>query len=89
VSDGVRDMNSLIDWLARRQMPGNVSDDEDTDESVSETTDAVEFPRSGVGFNGRCNKLVDSCYSWWICGTLKVSAKLACYESNLLNRNRL
>ena len=25
-----------------------------------------------VGFNGRCNKIADTCYSWWVAGSLDV-----------------
>lgn len=25
-----------------------------------------------VGFNGRCNKIADTCYCWWVGGTLSV-----------------
>lgn len=27
-----------------------------------------------AGFNGRCNKVADTCYSWWVGGSLAVSA---------------
>lgn len=26
-----------------------------------------------AGFNGRCNKVADTCYSWWVGGSLAVS----------------
>jgi geranylgeranyl transferase type-1 subunit beta len=75
VEDGVRDMDALIGWLARRQLPigvGNADDADDDDDGESEDEIGVAYSRTGVGFNGRCNKVVDSCYSWWICATLKV-----------------
>jgi geranylgeranyl transferase type-1 subunit beta len=66
-------MDSLIGWLARRQLPVRPKDEEDGDDEDEEEEEiGVEYPRAGVGFNGRCNKVVDSCYSWWICATLKV-----------------
>ena len=27
---------------------------------------------SSAGFNGRCNKVADTCYAWWVGGTLSV-----------------
>jgi len=32
-----------------------------------------------AGFNGRCNKIADTCYSWWVGGSLAVSN----YSSNI------
>ena len=29
-----------------------------------------------AGFNGRCNKSSDTCYSFWVCGALAVSVRL-------------
>ena len=31
------------------------------------------FERQWVGVNGRCNKVADTCYSFWVGGTLGVS----------------
>ncbi|KAE9971523.1 hypothetical protein EG328_005530 [Venturia inaequalis] len=28
-----------------------------------------------IGFNGRCNKLADTCYSWWVGGSLAILGK--------------
>lgn len=25
-----------------------------------------------AGFNGRCNKIADTCYAWWVCASLSV-----------------
>jgi geranylgeranyl transferase type-1 subunit beta len=90
VDDGVRDMDALVGWLARRQLPVCAKDDGDDyaggeegdgDDGQESREDAfedagIEYPREGVGFNGRCNKVVDSCYSWWICATLKALGRL-------------
>ena len=86
VGEGVRDMDALIGWLARRQLPVRARDGGDDGEEGGEEGPedvGIEYPREGVGFNGRCNKVVDSCYSWWICATLKVRRRRrACRSSN-------
>jgi geranylgeranyl transferase type-1 subunit beta len=30
------------------------------------------FELQWIGFNGRSNKIADTCYSWWIAGSLAV-----------------
>lgn len=30
------------------------------------------FELQWVGFNGRCNKIADTCYSWWVGASLAV-----------------
>ena len=32
-----------------------------------------------AGFNGRCNKVADTCYSWWVGGTLSVRASFSSF----------
>lgn len=67
-------------FLAHRQFryvgPG---EDDDSDASIADD----QLPEalcglsldetSCVGFNGRCNKVADTCYCWWVGGTLSVS----------------
>ncbi|KUI57785.1 Geranylgeranyl transferase type-1 subunit beta [Cytospora mali] len=36
--------------------------------SLAECTEAAKH----VGFNGRCNKVADTCYTWWVLGSLSV-----------------
>ena len=33
-----------------------------------------EYDRQWVGVNGRCNKVADTCYTFWVGGTLGVSS---------------
>lgn len=40
-----------------------------------------------AGFNGRCNKIADTCYSWWVGGSLAVSRYQAKIRSDLLLTN--
>ncbi|KAB5522175.1 type-1 proteins geranylgeranyltransferase subunit beta [Coniochaeta sp. 2T2.1] len=69
------DMSSIIHWLVSRQFAyiDPSSDDEDEDESnftlTSLTIPDLELP---VAFNGRCNKVADTCYCWWVSGALAV-----------------
>ncbi|KAG7283999.1 hypothetical protein NEMBOFW57_010357 [Staphylotrichum longicolle] len=77
----IRDMPGLIHWLTSRQFvylePPN-ADDEDSDDE-----DEVNFllPQRladlslasntrHVACNGRCNKVADTCYTWWVGGAL-------------------
>jgi geranylgeranyl transferase type-1 subunit beta len=59
-------------------------DDDDDDDDVNPDEDNFIEPTLGslsfedvskqcVGFNGRCNKLADTCYCWWVSGSLSVS----------------
>lgn len=32
----------------------------------------VDFNLHWVGLNGRCNKIADTCYAYWVCGPLKI-----------------
>ena len=46
---------------------------------ISEAADTGTIPlisvSSTAGFNGRCNKSTDTCYSFWICGSLSVGRR--------------
>lgn len=88
VRDGVPDVPALVSWLASRQFEyvqgGEDADDEDDDDpnfrfaalSLSDgpTGGAQDPPPPAqhIGFNGRCNKVADTCYTWWNLGTLAV-----------------
>ncbi|MCJ1405034.1 hypothetical protein MMC11_008260 [Xylographa trunciseda] len=39
-----------------------------------------------VGFNGRCNKIADTCYSWWAGGTLAMLKKTHLLSFNAIRR---
>lgn len=75
----IRDMPGLLHWLASRQFvylePEEESDSDDDDPvnfalpqrladlSLSQNT-------RHVACNGRCNKVADTCYTWWVGGAL-------------------
>lgn len=57
---------------------GDNNDDNDDDADCANfqlaslsLADHDEPPRH-VGFNGRCNKVADTCYTWWVLGSLSV-----------------
>ncbi|KAJ4394344.1 geranylgeranyl transferase type-1 subunit beta [Gnomoniopsis smithogilvyi] len=84
VEEGIADRKGFVAWLASRQFaylaPENEADDEDEDDdpatanfrlaelSLSESTTTPQL----IGFNGRCNKVADTCYTWWTLGSLAV-----------------
>lgn len=74
-------MPGLIHWLASRQFvylePPPPAEDEDEDEYEDEDNfvlpalpaDLAEAPSTAlrhVACNGRCNKVADTCYTWWV-----------------------
>ncbi|EPE04172.1 type-1 protein geranylgeranyltransferase subunit beta [Ophiostoma piceae UAMH 11346] len=80
---GIADLPGLMRWLASRSFvyqTGNDDDntDSDSDEEwhesvVSEITTSDSLtPSCVVGFNGRCNKHADSCYTWWTLGSIAI-----------------
>jgi geranylgeranyl transferase type-1 subunit beta len=85
---GLTNIPALIRWLVSRQVGYHEDDDEGEEEdSVQKQREALagvykdrpsvpglsleeeEF----VGFNGRCNKMVDTCYAFWVTASLDVS----------------
>lgn len=84
VEDGIADRKGFVAWLASRQFAylasenGDDEEDEDDDPatanfrlaelSLSESTTMPQL----IGFNGRCNKVADTCYTWWTLGSLAV-----------------
>lgn len=61
-------------------------DDDDDEDDDDEDPDTANFQMAGlslseadshqdtrhVGFNGRCNKVADTCYTWWVLGSLSI-----------------
>ncbi|KAF9870650.1 prenyltransferase and squalene oxidase [Colletotrichum karsti] len=79
VERGIVDVPLLVKFLAYRQFEylerDEESDDPDTANFLLPETlgqlsidDNMRF----VGFNGRCNKVADTCYCWWVGGTLQM-----------------
>lgn len=87
---GVSSHDNIIRWLVSRQVPFQAKDgysEDDYEDLVTSGTEEekiegekVELGSDGkpvwAGFNGRCNKLGDTCYSYWVGGSLDILKKL-------------
>jgi geranylgeranyl transferase type-1 subunit beta len=86
LQDGISDIPGFISFLVSRQFAyldpetadgGAEGDNDDNDDCANfqlaslSLADPDEPPRH-VGFNGRCNKVADTCYTWWVLGSLSV-----------------
>jgi len=84
LNQAIPNMPHLIRFLAFRQftyLPRE--DDEDDEQNFFQPPSLASLSLSDghlVGFNGRCNKVADTCYCWWVAGTLKVRYTL-CYDT--------
>lgn len=93
LSTGSNQFEALITWLASRQTAQLEEPEEDEDDEQLETTETESLDDrvrglpnvkpleadtiSCAGFNGRCNKYADTCYSFWNGATLVVCETLA------------
>ncbi len=82
----IADLPGLVRWLGSRTFlyaSESVNDEEEEEEEWQEsivsnvTPEALLQPACHplLGFNGRCNKHADSCYTWWTVGTLTILAR--------------
>jgi geranylgeranyl transferase type-1 subunit beta len=80
---GLTNIPSTIKWLVSRQVGYSTEESESppsTPINFSGISNENAVQPSGisgdnhefVGFNGRCNKMVDTCYSFWVTGSLDV-----------------
>ena len=80
VDAGVQDREKLLRFLAQRQFSYVDSDDEDDEDDDEENYVEAKLGNlrldAPVGFNGRWNKRADTCYTWWVAGTLGVRFSL-------------
>jgi geranylgeranyl transferase type-1 subunit beta len=78
VSRGVPDRDALIRFLVHRQfsyLASREQDESDDDENYIQAKLGelgLADQCAHVGYNGRWNKKADTCYTWWVAGTLKV-----------------
>ncbi|KAL7274525.1 geranylgeranyl transferase type-1 subunit beta [Rhizina undulata] len=82
-STGISSHANLTKWLVHRQTPHGVRDeleDDELEEAILHGVDKVELGSDGRplrgGFHGRCNKRADTCYSFWVGGSLDVLKRL-------------
>lgn len=78
---GIADLPALLRWLGSRSFLYKTDDEDDEEEEewhesivTDVTPETLLQPACHplLGFNGRCNKHADSCYTWWTVGTLAI-----------------
>lgn len=84
VDRGVPDRAALVRFLVHRQFNYLAKEEEDDDEEDNENFVETRLGDlslgngcTHVGWNGRWNKKADTCYCWWVAGTLSVRLALA------------
>lgn len=81
------DLPATVRWLVSRQIGYREEEEQDEDEDghdhslpLQDSADINSLAGLSlhdsqfVGFNGRCNKRVDTCYAFWVGASLDVSA---------------
>ena len=95
---GLTNIPATIRWLVSRQVGYRDDEEEDEDEDPTKAqreamagiyNDKPSVPglsledEEFVGFNGRCNKSVDTCYAFWVTASLDVSTISRCHNSGV------
>ncbi|OAA34777.1 geranylgeranyl transferase type I beta subunit [Metarhizium rileyi] len=77
VGEGVPDRKALIRFLVHRQFSYLAKEEEDESDGDAENYIQARLGHlsladqcAHVGYNGRWNKKADTCYCWWVAGTL-------------------
>ncbi|OTB11534.1 hypothetical protein K445DRAFT_212580 [Daldinia sp. EC12] len=84
---GIPSIPSLVHFLASRQFDYLELNSDDENEEIQNhplpdlSTLAILDEPQIAGFNGRLNKVADTCYTWWVSGTLFMLG-----ESKVLDR---
>lgn len=78
LNQGIPNREGLLQFLASRQF-AYLAKEEEEDEVEENFLESKlgETNYGHVGFNGRWNKKADTCYCWWVGGTLSVSLLLS------------
>lgn len=74
MEEGIPNRQGLIQFLASRPfayLPQEEEADEVEENFIESKVGAADYGH--IGFNGRWNKKADTCYCWWVGGTLAVS----------------
>jgi len=84
---GLTNVAETTRWLVSRQMgyQAEVEDSDDESEATKDDPESTELAVEAedfVGFNGRCNKMVDTCYAFWVGASLDVSLLKGCAKYN-------
>lgn len=80
VEKGLADVELLVKFLVYRQFDYFEKEEDEEDDPNFVLPDALgqltlDENTRFVGFNGRCNKVADTCYCWWVGGTLQVRGR--------------
>ncbi|KAF2749645.1 geranylgeranyl transferas-like protein type i beta subunit [Sporormia fimetaria CBS 119925] len=77
---GITDLPSTLHWLVSRQTLTLEEGEEDEGEQNGDANPSKgaqsQQDLSMVGMNGRCNKIADTCYAYWVCAPLDVLGHL-------------
>lgn len=83
LQEGIGDIPGFISFLVSRQF-AYLDAKEKKAEEDEEDPETANFQMAGlslsephddtnhIGFNGRCNKVADTCYTWWVLGSLSI-----------------
>lgn len=83
LQEGIGDIPGFISFLVSRQF-AYLEAQEKKAEDDDEDPETANFQMAGlslsepnehtkhIGFNGRCNKVADTCYTWWVLGSLSI-----------------
>ncbi|EWG44824.1 protein farnesyltransferase/geranylgeranyltransferase type-1 subunit alpha [Fusarium verticillioides 7600] len=84
---GVPNRDGLLHFLASRPFAylAKEEEEDEAEENFLESK-AGELDLGHIGFNGRWNKKADTCYCWWVGGTLEVSSPCLLEQSTGLTR---
>lgn len=86
LQEGIGDIPAFISFLISRQFAYLEAQEEKEaeEDDEEEDPDTANFQMAGlslsesqgdtrhIGFNGRCNKVADTCYTWWVLGSLSI-----------------
>ncbi|KXJ91344.1 terpenoid cyclases/protein prenyltransferase alpha-alpha toroid [Microdochium bolleyi] len=86
---GISSVPSLIHFLGNRQFTYLTEDSDEDDDTADpthiladlDTLSLIDPAATPAGFNGRLNKKLDTCYTWWVSGTLSILG-----ESGIVDR---
>lgn len=76
VLPGISDLDLTLHWLVSRQTT-YLDEDDGEDIELGDVKDSTIQPMlPWVGLSGRCNKIADTCYSWWVSASLALLDRL-------------
>lgn len=83
LQEGIGDTPGFISFLVSRQFAyleaqeKKAEEDDEDPETANFQMAGLSLPEPNeeskhVGYNGRCNKVADTCYTWWVLGSLSI-----------------